>query len=257
MTITVTASGPSPFPRVLVEVSTSPSVTAPLTLWRIHADGSRNPVLTSGKVVGGWKGYDPHPPFNQTIQYVAEVDGQESAASGSVIVLSQAFWVMHPVYPSRNLRPIKVVGPQEPTSFASRAEEFQPLGSDRPVVRTSYERMREAGRVKLQITREQVTLAKALFGDDSPVLFNGPWGQHDLGWMWVQPKDVSISNPGGFIDFPTRTVDFSYIECRAPNVAPAPPLTVGEATAAFPTATVADMESVWATLGDARIDRRI
>lgn len=263
MTLTVVASVASGWqPRVLVEVSSSPAVTAVLRVFRVHEDGSRNRVLTNGRAVlnGSWSGYDYHAPFNQAFTYVAATGLEaDSAPSAACFLPSDNLWLMHPADPDLSMLVDKVLGPQQPVQYASRSEEFQILNADGPpVVRTSYSSWSaQESSLTIKVARNDVPLVKALLKGNLPVLLNGPWGGDDLGWMWIQPKQVTINNAGGLIDFPTRNVEIKYKEVRPPDVDVAPVWTYADLAAEFAASTYAGIAGVWASNSDMGINRRV
>jgi hypothetical protein len=53
--------------------------------------------------------------------------------------------------------------------------------------------------------------------DDGVVLWNSPYTEGELQWMWMQPGDLDISNPGGFRDFPFRYATLPYEETTQPD----------------------------------------
>lgn len=212
-------------PGVLLDVTSSPTVVAPLTVWRVHDDGSRHRVVTGRSVlVGSWSGVDRHCPFNRVVQYAATAEGQPESAPTpeDVLVAMGGPWLIHPTRPELSFPIRKIMGPQQPMTYASSAAAFDVLQQDEgtdalPVARNDFTRSGAQGKVKIQIAREAEPAVRAFFRDGGPVLLNGAWGSSDYPWMWLIAKNVVVSNPGGIIDHPTREVEFDIRECRGPD----------------------------------------
>lgn len=255
MTLTVTATnGSLDVPAVLVSVVSSPAVTAPLTLYRVHEDGTRYRVLTeaNANVITTWTGFDFHAPFNQWVTYVAEAAGLVSAGSPAVMVISDdATWLIHPSDPDLTVLVDKIIGPAAPYKYPGSAQVFRPLGSKLPVVRTSYPRGGESGQITVKCESPDSRAAvMACLEDNGPTLINTPNTADDIGWKWVQFGDVDKLNPGGFTAFPFRYVVLPYMEVTQPDV-DASLWTLGElkTDAALNYPTLGGVKAEFATLG--------
>lgn len=232
MTITVAAAVSGG--RVSLSVSSSPSVTAPLKVWRVHKDGSQYRVLTAGQAVliGSWVGLDYHAPFNQPVTYVAEAGGVSSAASGPVWVISRQLSLIHPSTPALSMRFEKwAVDPFE-YRFVSRAQQFDVLNRSEPVHRTSQPRGKASGsiRVKLDTAADRVAF-QALAADGAQLLINSPFAE-EVGWLWVQPGDVTIRNPTTFTQFSYRWGEFPFVASAQPVALQSPVWTYADLGAA-------------------------
>ena len=221
MTLTVTAAGGFlDVPAVQVSVVSSPAVTAPLVLWRVHEDGSRYRVLVeaNANVITTWTGFDFHAPFNQPVTYVAEAGGLVSAESAPQWVVSDGTWLIHASDPDLSVMVDKVIGPAAPYRYAGSAQTFRPLGSKLPVVRTSYPRGGESGQITVKCEDEASRAAvRACLADNGATLLNTPNTDDDIGWKWVVFGDVDFTNPGGFTGFPFRYVAVSYTHLTLPT----------------------------------------
>jgi hypothetical protein len=233
-------------------------MTNVLRVYRVHADGSRNRVLTAGRALlnGTWSGYDYHPPFNESFTYVASTGVEaDSAPSAAQFIPSDEVWLLHPSDPARSYMVDKILAPQQSVTRSSRATEFQILGSSKTVIRTDSPFEAVSGSFTIRVALDDVSLVESLFADDIPVLLNGPWGRYDYGWQWIWVKSISRSNSGGKISFPTRNYEVSYKVVSGPDVDIEPVWTYADATAEF-TGAYTTTDGVWASYGDSRIDRR-
>lgn len=261
MTLTATAALSFAAPsKVLVSVSSSPSTTAVLRIFRVHQDGTRHRVLTDGRAVinGTWVGYDYHPPFNQAVTYIASTGLEpDSAPSSAVFIPSDVAWLQHQTDPDLSYMIDKILAPQQAVSRSTRATEFQILGSSKTVVRTSFPMESEEGSFTLRVPVDDIPRVEALLAEDIPMLLNGPWGTYDYGWQWIWVKSAKRSNAAGFVQFPTRNYEIAYQVVADPDADTEPPWTYADAMAAFPGATYADMASVWASYQNSYLDVRV
>lgn len=254
MTVTVSAAQSSSYPpAILVDVTSSPSVTAPLVVYRVHDDGSRHKVIASSRVlIGGWSGTDYHPPFNRLFHYVAAAEGQpESAASADLFVASDLAWMIHSSTPALSFPIRKITWPMQPVTYSSRVASFDILQDPAddteslPVIRTDVTRSGAAGKLAIQVAVEDLASALSFFRSAGPVLLNGPWGADEYGWTWLVAKDVTVTNPGGGLAFPTRTLEFDFRACRQPDVDVTPLSTWADVAAQGDWAAVAATYTDW------------
>lgn len=243
MTLTVTAGVVyADCPAVQVNVTSSPSVTDRVQVWRTHQDGSRWRVLTEPNpvIVGSWVGNDYHAPFNQPVTYSAVAGGLTSAASGETWVPSDDTWIVHASDPGLSVLVEKIIGPAQPYAYQDRAVEFAVLNRKNPLLRTDSPRGGESGQITVKCsTPEQRRGVKALLADNGAVLLNTPYTDDEIGWKWVRVKESPVSNPGGFVDFPVRYVTLSYAEVDPPDADAFPVWTAGDLKAAYATAGLA------------------
>lgn len=261
MTLTVTASVTAgDTPRVQVNVSSSPSLTAALSLFRTHADGTVHRVLlpNNSNLIGSFVGLDYHAPFNQAVTYHAEAGGLVSAESSQQWVVSDSTWLIHASDPGLSVLVEKLIGPAAPVKYPTRASRLQVLNARLPSHRHDYPLGGATGTVVVKCeSPESRALLLANRADDGAVLLNTPWPDGDVpGWMWVQPGDLEFSNPGGFRDFPFRYATLSYEETTQPD-SDVRVRSFDEVEALFPGATFASMESVYATYDDSELDVRL
>lgn len=223
MTVSMTAaiSGFVP-PAVLLDVTSSPSVTAPLVVWRVHEDGSRHQVITGQAVlIGGWSGTDYHAPFNQLFHYVAAAEGQaESAATPDLYLASDVTWLIHSSDPSLSL-PLDVIVKLGAKKKPARGAKFAilPASADEaplPVVRWDSRRGPESGDIVILADDDvQVQALDALL-DRGPVLLNSARSEV-VRWQWIDPGDTEWEPPGGYYRTPLRQLSFPWEACRAPD----------------------------------------
>lgn len=222
MTLTVTAApGFLDVPAVLVSVSSSPALVAPLVLWRVHEDGTRHRVLVeaNANVITTWSGFDFHAPFNQMVSYTAESGGLSGASSATRLVSDDAVWLIHASDPDLSVLVDKVIGPAQPYKYPSATQSFRPLGSKLTVQRHDYPRGGESGQITIKCVDEASRAAvKSCLADNGVTLINTPNTDDDIGWKWAQIDDTELSNPGGFTKFPFRYFVLPYREVRQPDV---------------------------------------
>jgi hypothetical protein len=221
MTLTVTTSVPfGDTPRIQINITSSPTVNGSVVLWRTHTDGTVHRVLLEANptMLGTYVGLDFHAPFNQAVTYRAEAAGLVSAESGAQWLISDESWLVHRSDPDLSVVVEKLVGPAAPYKYPSRATRFQVLNRRLPVYRTDYPRGGESGQLLVKCESEASRAAlKALLADDGVLLLNTPYTDDDLGWKWIKPLDLDISNPGGSFNFPFRYATIPYEEASQPD----------------------------------------
>jgi hypothetical protein len=244
-------------PAILVTVTSSPALTAPLVLWRVHEDGTRWRVLTeaNANVITTWSGYDFHAPFNQMITYTAEAGGLSGSSAGTMLISDAGVWLIHASDPSLTVLVDKVIGPAQPYKYPSVTQSFRPLGSKLPVQRHDFPRGGESGQITIKCEDEASrAAAKACLADNGVTLINTPFTDDDIGWKWVQIDDTELSNPGGAVPFVFRYVVLPYREVRQPDV-DAGVWTLGESRVESVTLypTLGAAKAKFATLGAAKL----
>lgn len=226
VSLTATVTGVAP-PAVLLDVTSSPSVTAPLKVWRIHDDGSRHRVIAGRAVlIGGWSGVDYHAPFNHTFHYTAEADGQaESAATPALFVPSDVTWLIHPSDPALSLA-LEVIVSLSAKKKPGRGASFSilPASADEdplPVVRWDSRRGPESGDIVILADDDDQVQALERLIARGPVLLNSAKSER-VRWQWIDPGDTSIEPPGGYYRTSMRQLSFPWEACRAPDADTAP-----------------------------------
>jgi hypothetical protein len=221
VTLTVTTSvPPADTPRVQINITSSPSVTDALKVFRTHADGTVHRVLleAGAVVIGTYVGLDFHAPFNQAVTYHAEAAGLVSAESSDTWLVSDDTWLVHRSDPDLSVMVEKIIGPAAPVKYPSRATRFQVLNKKLPVHRHDYPLGGETGTVVVKCESPESRAAlQANRADDGVVLWNSPFTDGEMPWMWIQPGDLDISNPGGFRLFPFRYATLPYEETEQPD----------------------------------------
>ena len=220
MTIAVKAQATGSYPpQVRVDVTSSPSMTAPLTLTRVHDDGAEYPVLLGGNpsIIGTYTGVDFHPPFNRVVTYRAS-GGGFIAVSGPVVVSSSRTWLVHPSDPDRSML-VEIIASVDDYSYESASTSYRPLGSRLPVVRHDFPTGGESGQITIicQTPATRKALKKLLAGGGLTLL-NTPYSDDDIGWKWVQIDSHTIHNPGGRQAHPERHITLPYREAVQPDV---------------------------------------
>jgi hypothetical protein len=187
-------------------------------------------------IVGSYVGIDYHALFNDAVTYHAETDALVSAESAEQWLISDdSTWLIHPTDPGLSVLVEKLVGPAAPYKYPSRASRFQVLNRRLPVHRTDYPRGGEAGQLVVKCESESTRAAlKALLADDGVVLLNTPYTDDDLGWKWIKPLDLDVSNPGGTFKFPFRYATIPYEETTQPDADTAGVWDYADLTAQFP-----------------------
>lgn len=268
MTLSVTAtpqSGELP-PRTLISVTAGPSGPSPvppnsvIDVWRIHDDGTRHRVLTDGptRVSTAWAGYDYHAPYNSANTYEVDVAGS-TATSTAVYVDCAKVWLLHVTEPTMSVQADAIIEIGARTR-PSRAGRFEIL--DGPVIfvsNGSRTGIKGSLIVRCDSPDNEQPLIN-LFSDDTLILINTP-GQTgwDVKWLWVQPGDVSYSDPATNIHYRYRHVSVPFEESTEPDLVLTSKWTSKAAgdywTAAG--ATSADLGIYYATAVDFGTDTRL
>lgn len=234
------AAAPDYLSRVVLTVSSSPSITTALTVMRVHEDGSQHRVISETlepQLVGGsWSGFDHHAPVNQPVSYTA-VAGAQTGASSVVYVLADETRLSHPTDPYLMVVPdaVRAVATR---SYDSNAVGFQVLDRALPVHVRDMPRSGETGVLTIKVVSlQQEAAVRALFADGGQILVNGVF--RDLGWMWIQPGPISWENPAGFDSFGFRNVTIPYEATTQPDEAADPSWTCDDLAATGWTCTQA------------------
>lgn len=239
MTLSVSAvASRGPWPQVTVTVSSSPAVTDEVKVWRVRADGSRLPVLSSSRpvIIGGYTVIDYHPPFGETFSYAASTSAEAEAVSGPVVFVSKRLWVIHPTDPNLSVSIGKWRIDPFKFSYPTRAQGFPRLQDGLQSFRPRQGgRGGQRGVVGLKCpTRQDREKLFRLLKPDTAVLFNSPFPE-EIGSRWIKPLDVDFTNPATFTQHPDRWVEFPYEECAQPKGRVAPRWTYDQAAEVFAT----------------------
>lgn len=279
MTLTITAqplTGPriadaqTPWlvPAVVLNVtSTSTGTTAVpdnslISVIRIHPNNTRHRVLTEQgpRLAGGvWTWLDIHCPYNGPIYYEVTADNGVVATSAVVWLLSDRAYLIHPSKADWAVRVDTVASIGDRTN-ASRSAQFVPIGGQDVFLTDGY-RDGVAGNLEVRTTAAGQYFYWRLFNDDQVVLLNTPntagW---ELGWMWLQPGDITYTNPAEKNAYPYRYIKIPYRQAADPIVILEPAWSSQDALAYWTTAsglTSADMVSRYATSLDFLTDTRL
>jgi hypothetical protein len=249
LTITPTVDFSLP-PRVRLDVAAGISgplpvpAGAPISVVRVHADGSRWQVILENNArlgSGTWAGFDYHAPFNQSVTYIAQAAGFESAASAiREIPNDSTTWLIHSSDPTLSFTP-ELVTKLGDLEYESDAQVFNVYNSPFPVTVSSGTRKAASSSIEFMVLRQDIGTVQALFADSGPILLNTPsvdgW---DLTWVWIQPGNVKISNPSpssnmGPARHPLRTVSFPFQLIGAPEIDTTPIWTCDDVVATYAT----------------------
>lgn len=263
MTLVVTPTVDTLVPQPRIRLSVAGSSTAPnpvgsastVVLYRTDPDGQRRKVIIkAGAVLSGGVlvGFDYHPPFNQPVSYSAVVDGVTSALA-PITLTSSVSWLQHPTNPnlSAQVTAINEIGDRTRASTAVLSYAF---GAKYPVSISEGTRHSVSGSVivRLASPAEQAAV-DALLDSSGPILLNLADGGQGAGWWdeswaWVQPGDITYSNPGGTIYYLYRHLTFPYTVLDTPSGSEVPLWTFADVKAAY--ATFADVTAAYRTFSD-------
>lgn len=260
MTITITATpeATSP-PRVVVSVVTDVPLVDQLEVYRIHdMTGQQFPLILPDRIsliaAGTWSDVDRHAPYNQSVRYKA-VAGSTSGVTGQVAATSTSAWLHHASDPDLSVlldREDVHLGPISPPAYASRSALFQIV--DGPQVSLGGGRRDQSGTLSVVVrTDEKLSAVRALLADDNPVLFDSPYSQNDLGWMWFQPGTWTPDNAAGLRNH-VRTVQIPYTVVAQPDLDLIPDWTWDDLAATG--WTWAQAATHYTTFIDMKLDRR-
>lgn len=248
LVVTPTVDKLVPEPRIRLSVAGNSSTPGPVgpastvVLYRTDPDGTRRKVIVeaNAKLSGGaWVGFDYHPAFNQQVSYSAVVDGVTSALA-PITLMSSVSWLQHPNDPNLSTQ-ITAVNQIGDRVKASTAVLSYPLGGTYPISITEGIRRSFAGSLIVRLaSRTEQSNVDALLGSSGPILLNlaGPdqgSGWWDESWAWVQPGDITYSNPGGTVYYPYRHLAFPYTVVDTPAGAAVPIWTYSDVAANYAT----------------------
>lgn len=249
-------------PRVRLTATSTLGGSAWVSLWRVHADGSRYRVIVdrNARLTGGsWTGFDYHAPLNVMVTYEATT-ASETGVSGLAWVSSDSGWLVHATDPDRSMRieflPDDGLGDDE---FASKAGVFEIVGSDRPAS-VWDDSVTISSSARLGFLAEDAGSAQALLRSGGPLLLNLPeaW---DVTWRWVQAKSMTLQRNAGVVAFggkagyPYRHLSFSYTWVQQPRIDLTPQWSYDDTSTAF--VSLNALEAAYATLDNLITDTRV
>ena len=225
--LTVAGSSASPNP-----VGSQSSVS----VFRLDSDGGRRRVLIDRDATlsaGVWAGFDYHCPFNISVSYVAVVD-QREAAPATVTLPSTVSWLIHPNNPalSTSVTAINEIGDRVKASTAVLSTAY---GAKYPISLWEGTRRSVTSSIVVRLGSEQEEDAvDQLLDDSGPILLNlaavelaPAWW--DQSWAWVQPGDITYSNPSGSsIYYQFRHLSFPFTVVDTPAGVEVPIWTVND-----------------------------
>jgi hypothetical protein len=244
VTIVATPAPTDPQPRTQINITGSGAdASAYFTLVRTDPGGrvrkvitEPNPRLTSGV----WAGYDYHAPFNQPVTY--QVTATTQATAAPVTLTSPVSWLIHRTNPALSVQIDKVMAIPDRV-VASTAAAHYAFGAEFPVTRNEGARRARTGALTVQVTSAaHLAAVESLLHDSGVILMNLTLGAGvgwlDETWAWIQPGDLTFSNPGAWAFYPTRNVAFPFQIVDVPAGAIAPVWSYGTLladSADFPT----------------------
>jgi hypothetical protein len=229
VTITVT---PVPDPanmRVVVNVTASPAISAPIVVYRVHEDGSEHPLstvdLTPDLIGGAWSGIDRHPPLNAPVTYRASTYA-ETGTSNPTVLWAAGSWLVHPSDPDLTVQVdgIRSVTGRGNDSSAVAVHVLDRTNEWGERVLTHIQdqpRSAESGSLALKVdTHAQRDALRHLFASGGRVLAVTPY--EDIPWLWIQPGRVSYDpiRPVGYL--PPWIVTIPYESAAEPGFAEDP-----------------------------------
>jgi len=204
-----------PRPSVLLTVTTSPAVTAPLSLVRVHADGTEHAVIGAVPqqiVGGGWADVDHHLPYNQLVTYRVTV-GNETATAQEQATMTVP-WLISPDRPELSI-PIQVKSISDRTQ-ESRSAALRPIGA--PMVAVSDGGQTWDGTsVSMVIEVDDEAPLRRLIQDSPVVLVNTPGAGWRIQWMWALIGQITWTNLGRAY-WRTELVTLPLTEVAAPDI---------------------------------------
>lgn len=250
-------SYPAVSPALSLTITSSPSLSAPLTIERVHQDGSRYSILLPSEpklIAGSWVGVDRHIPTNDDFTYEATASDQSGSVSVPPVFSTEA-WLVHPTEDDLAVLVDKVaaVGPRKRPSTAVG---FQIHGARRPVFRNQGVRGPESGSLTIKCeTPGSLDAAIAVLEDSGPLWLTTPHSGFEVRAIWLQPGDYEIVNPAGKDFFPYRHVVLPWVECRQPDEDATAIWTFDDLAAAFATFDAAT--AAYATFDKMTLDIRV
>lgn len=259
--------------RVLLNVS-SGSVNAPVSLVRVHADGSEYPVLTESgaRLIGGtWAGYDYHAPLGVPVSYRAAVNADSGTSSATWLPAASGLWLIPADDPALAVK-VAFVDEIADDSYDVPAQVVSTIGSPYPISLTEdpddSDGVTVGVKASLTVAVEPSDLAaaKRLLLRGGPLLIqaaNQPgW---DVTWRWIQPTGTSFANkgsndmPGGRAGYPFRYITIPYQQIAQPDVGVTPLWTAGDAYAYWSGQGVnaGALVAKYATALDFKLDNRV
>lgn len=263
MTLVITATVDTAVPQPRIRLSVVGDSSAPnavgtastVVLYRTNPDGQRSKVIVNaGAVLSGgvWAGFDYHPPFNAQARYSAIVDGVTSQLV-PVTITSTVSWLMHPTDPNLST-PVTAINTIGDRVKASTAVLSYAIDAKYPVSITEGTRHSATGSIVVRLSsRAEQDAVDALLDNSGPILLNLAAGDQGAGWWdeswaWVQPGDITYSNPGGTVFYPYRHLAFPYTVVGTPSGSEVPIWTYGNVKAG--NASYAALKAKYRTYSD-------
>lgn len=264
MTITVAAepevTGDLFQPRVRLTVTSSPASGEPLTVWRIHEDGSEWRVITptgTRLAAGATVLFDYHAPLNQLVTYRGETATQTGPAGAPTVVVSSTPWVLPADEPELAVPAAFVddLGDEEASYDGAAASTL--AGTARKAG-TSDRTVGLSSSVVLGFEPALLLRWRILQERGDALLVNLPDERWDRPWFWILPSRFTIQNRGrkedrfggragfgGKAGHPFRYAQIQYDPIDPPDTDLTPLWTDGDCELAF--ATDAAMEAAYAS----------
>ena len=256
LTVLVDDDTVSPSPAIRVTVTSSPSITAPLSIVRIHPDGRQYRLIVEDApqlIGGGWVGVDRHAPFDRTVTYRASAAGQ-TGTSEDWWLAPAGTWLVSADNPDASVRVDAVIyfGDRERTGTSQRMDI---LNSEAPVHVVDSPLHLETGSMRLWVgSADMLAELDALLRPQRPVLLNTHYSPLSPTWLWIQTGWL-LTNPGTVDQVPGRFMDLTFEGTSQPDVDAVPVFTDNDLNALWPTSNAA--EAAYATDLDMQADNRV
>lgn len=226
----------------------------PVTVWRVHEDGSEHRVIvpTGTRLSGGSTVVlDYHAPFNQSISYRAETATQTGPVSDPTAVVSKRPWILVADEPELSLPAAYVDDLGDEGAGYEGAATSRWVGTGRKTGISDRTVDLSSSLVVAFLPKHLAAWRRLLHRGDA-LLVNLHEPRWDRQWFWVMPTRVTIQNPGekdnrfgGKAGHPFRLASFDYDPIDPPDTDLTPLWTDGDVAAAF--ATDALMEAAYAS----------
>jgi len=177
------------------------------------------------------------------------------ATSAQAVLASDVTWLISPTSPSLSC-PVEAVRDLSSRNRPTQSGMLSVIGRRNPIAISGGRRAGSRGTIVVRSDSGPLDDAiEALLDTDGPILINPQAGfGRDLPWIWVQPGDLEVRNPGEFTGYPYRHFAIPYTEVDQPEVYSGSLWTCQNVSDTY--ATCADVVTVYATALDLQTDTR-
>lgn len=172
------------------------------------------------------------------------------------ILASDSTWLISPTSPSLSCA-VHAVKDLSSRSQPTQSGLLQVIGRRNPVAINAGRRAGQRGTIIVRSDSEDMdTAIAAVLDPDGPILVNPQGGfERDMPWLWVQPGDIELRNPGEYTGYPYRHIAIPYTEIDQPEVYSSSLWTCADVVTEW--ATCADVLAAYATAIDLQTDTRL